>query len=196
MVAVDPRNGEILALVSKPDFHLGTFSEPREGQGLADPAHRRAASHEQPRGPGPLPAWLRLQAGDRHGQACKKKVIGPDEKLNCYGIHWISTWPYRCWKEVGHGSIAMEQAITESCDIFIYQLGLRVKVERLAHWTRKFGFGEPSGASTCPARPATAAVVPDPDWKQNKEGLPWFPGNTVMMSMARATCWPRPCSWP
>jgi penicillin-binding protein 2 len=114
--------------------------------------------------------------------ALQEKAIGPDDKLTCTGIHWISNWPYRCWKEVGHGSIAMEQAITESCDIFFYQLGLKLKVEALARWTREFGFGEPSGIDL----PGEAAgLVPDPEWKQAKEGLPWFPGNTVMMSIGQ-----------
>ena len=181
VVAVDPRNGEILALVSKPDFDLNTFAgkvKSKDWQALLNderrPMNNRAVQGLYP--PGSVFKLVTAMAG------LQEKVIGPDEKLNCFGIHWISTWPYRCWKEVGHGSIAMEQAITESCDIFFYQLGLRVKVDRLAHWTREFGFGEPSGIDL----PGEAAgVVPDPDWKQNKEGLPWFPGNTVMMSIGQ-----------
>ncbi len=88
-------------------------------------------------------------------------VVEPDEALNCYGIFWISTWPYRCWKEIGHGSVAMERAITESCDIYFYQLGLRLKVEALARWTRDFGFGEPSGIDLSPrVNPFTSSRQP------------------------------------
>jgi penicillin-binding protein 2 len=112
----------------------------------------------------------------------QEKAIGPDDKLTCTGLYWIGNWPYRCWKEIGHGSVAMEQAITESCDIFFYQLGLKLKVEALARWTRDFGFGEPTGIDL----PGEAAgLVPDPAWKQNREGLPWFPGNTVMMAIGQ-----------
>jgi penicillin-binding protein 2 len=114
--------------------------------------------------------------------ALQEGVITPEDRLNCYGIFWISTWPYRCWKEIGHGSVALEQAITESCDIFFYQLGLKLKVDALARWTRAFGFGEKSGIDL-PGE--LAGVVPDPAWKQAKEGLPWFPGNTVMMSIGQ-----------
>lgn len=181
VVAIDPRNGEVLALVSKPDFNLNTFAgkvKPKDWQALLTderrPMNDRAVQGLYP--PGSVFKLVTAMAG------LQEKVIGPDEKLNCFGILWLSTWPYRCWKEVGHGSIAMEQAITESCDIFFYQLGLRVKVDRLAKWTRAFGFGEASGIDL----PGEAAgVVPDPDWKQNKEGLPWFPGNTVMMSIGQ-----------
>jgi penicillin-binding protein 2 len=181
VVALDPRNGEVLALVSKPDFNLSTFSgkvKVKDWQALLGderrPMNDRAVQGLYP--PGSVFKLVTALAG------LQEHVIGPNDKLTCYGILWLSTWPYRCWKEVGHGSIAMEQAITESCDIFFYQLGLKIKVDLLAKWSRDFGFGEVTGIDL----PGEAAgLVPDPQWKQNKEGLPWFPGNTVMMSIGQ-----------
>ena len=181
VVALDPRNGEVLALVSKPDFSLSTFSgkvKVKDWQALLGderrPMNDRAVQGLYP--PGSVFKLVTALAG------LQEHVIGPNDKLTCYGILWLSTWPYRCWKEVGHGSIAMEQAITESCDIFFYQLGLKIKVDLLAKWSRDFGFGQVTGIDL----PGEAAgLVPDPQWKQNKEGLPWFPGNTVMMSIGQ-----------
>lgn len=181
IVALDPRNGEVLALVSKPDYDPATFAgkvDPKAWQGLLEderrPMNNRAVQGLYP--PGSVFKVITALAGLQEG------VVEPDEALNCYGIFWISTWPYRCWKEIGHGSVSMERAITESCDIYFYQLGLRLKVEALARWTRDFGFGEPSGIDL-PGE--LGGVVPDPEWKQAKEGLPWFPGNTVMMSIGQ-----------
>jgi penicillin-binding protein 2 len=181
VVAVDPRNGEILALVSKPDFQLSTFSgkvKSKEWQALLNderrPMNDRAVQGLYP--PGSVFKLVTALAGLHEG------VIGPNDKLNCFGILWLGSWPYRCWKEIGHGSIAMEQAITESCDVYFYQLGLKLKIDALARWTRAFGFGEAAGIDL----PGEAkGVVPDPAWKQAKEGLPWFPGNTVMMSIGQ-----------
>lgn len=181
VVALDPRNGEVLALVSKPDYPNDVFAGRVNAAGwrrlLEDqrhPMNNRATQGLYP--PGSVFKVITALAG------LEEKVIQPEERLNCYGIFWISTWPYRCWKEIGHGSIALEQAITESCDIFFYQLGLRLKVEALARWTRAFGFGRKTGIDL----PSEAeGVVPDPEWKQEKEGLPWFPGNTVMMSIGQ-----------
>lgn len=181
IVALDPRNGEVLALVSKPDFDPGTFAgkvDPKAWAGLLEderrPMNNRAVQGLYP--PGSVFKVITALAG------LSEHVVEPDEALNCYGIFWISTWPYRCWKEIGHGPVAMERAITESCDIYFYQLGLRLKVDALARWTRDFGFGEPSGIDL-PGE--LGGVVPDPAWKQSKEGLPWFPGNTVMMSIGQ-----------
>ncbi|MGH7442052.1 MAG: penicillin-binding protein 2 [bacterium] len=181
VVALDPRNGEVLAMVSKPDYPSSDFA------GRVDPK-----------------VWASLQNDDRHpmddravqglyppGSAFKivtalaalqEGAITPNTRFTCNGIFWISTWPYRCWKEVGHGSIAVEQAIIESCDIFFYQAGLKLKVDALARWTRKFGFGSKTGIDLPGEQ---AGVVPDPAWKQAKEGMPWFPGNTVMMSIGQ-----------
>ena len=181
VVAIDPRNGEVLALVSKPDYLLSTFAgkvKAKEWLALLNderrPMNNRAVQGLYP--PGSVFKVVTAIA------SLQEQAIAPDEKLSCFGIFWISTWPYRCWKEVGHGSIAIEQAITESCDIFFYQLGLKLKVEALARWTRNFGFGSVSGIDL----PGEAAgVVPDPAWKQNHEGLAWYPGNTVMMSIGQ-----------
>lgn len=181
VVALDPRNGEVLALVSKPDYDPSMFAgrvDPKAWRDLITderhPMNDRAVQGLYP--PGSVFKIITAIA------ALEEKVIRPDETLNCYGIFWISTWPYRCWKEIGHGAIAMERAITESCDIYFYQLGLRLKVEALARWTRAFGFGEPTGIDLPGEQ---AGLVPDPAWKQAREGLPWFPGNTVMMSIGQ-----------
>ena len=181
IVALDPRNGEVLAMVSKPDYPAAAFAgrvDAKEWKSLMEderrPMNNRAVQGLYP--PGSVFKVVTALAALQEG------VITPQDHFTCYGIFWISTWPYRCWKEIGHGSIALEQAITESCDIFFYQLGLKLKVEALARWTRNFGFGTRTGVDLPGEQ---AGVVPDPAWKQAKEGLPWFPGNTVMMSIGQ-----------
>lgn len=181
IVALDPRNGDVLALVSKPDYPNSAFAgrvDPKVWAGLLNddrhPMDDRVVQGLYP--PGSVFKLVTALAGLHEG------VVTPQTHFNCFGIFWISTWPYRCWKEIGHGSIAMQRAITESCDIYFYQLGLKLKVDALARWTRKFGFGERTGIDLDGEQ---AGVVPDPAWKLAKEGLPWFPGNTVMMSIGQ-----------
>jgi penicillin-binding protein 2 len=181
IVALDPRNGEVLALVSKPDYPNSAFAgrvDPKVWAGLLED-ERHPMNNRVVQGLYPPGSVFKLNTALA---ALHEGVITPTDRLNCFGIFWISTWPYRCWKEVGHGSIAMEQAITESCDIFFYQVGLKLKVEALARWTRKFGFGERTGIDLSGE---LAGVVPDPGWKMAKEGLSWYPGNTVMMSIGQ-----------
>ncbi|HTB23479.1 MAG TPA: penicillin-binding protein 2 [bacterium] len=181
IVALDPRNGEILAMVSKPDYPASAFAgrvDAKVWDALnhdeRHPMDNRAVQGLYP--PGSVFKIVTALAALQEG------AITPETHFTCNGIFWISTWPYRCWKEIGHGSIALEQAIIESCDIFFYQVGLKLKVDALARWTRNFGFGTKTGIDLPDEQ---AGVVPDPAWKQLKEGLPWFPGNTVMMAIGQ-----------
>ena len=123
IIALDPRNGEILALVSKPDFDPAAFAggiSPREWNRLLKdalpPMSNRAIQGLYP--PGSIFKIVTAAAGLKAG------VVDPKEPKECLGIFWISTWPYRCWREIGHGYIGMHRSIVESCDIYYYQLGL------------------------------------------------------------------------
>jgi penicillin-binding protein 2 len=181
IVALDPRNGDVLAMASKPDFELSNFSgRVRSGvwsRLIADertPMSNRAIQGLYP--PGSVFKIITASA------ALETGAITPQWKAECLGIYWIATWPYRCWKEVGHGQIAVEQAITESCDIFFYQVGLRTKVEALHKYAQLYGFGEKTGLDLPGER---AGLVPDAEWKEETQHMPWFPGNTVMMSIGQ-----------
>jgi penicillin-binding protein 2 len=181
LVAIDPRNGEILAMASKPDFDLSLFSgrvRPAAWNRLISdertPMSNRALQGLYP--PGSVFKIITAAAGLETG------AITPQWKAECFGLYWIATWPYRCWKEVGHGQIALEQAIVESCDIFFYQVGLRTKVEALHNYARLFGLGEKTGIDLPGEK---AGLVPDADWKEQTQHMPWFPGNTVMMSIGQ-----------
>jgi penicillin-binding protein 2 len=181
IVALDPRNGEILAMASKPDFDLSLFSGRikngvwnRLSSDERTPMSNRAIQGLYP--PGSVFKIITAAA------ALETGAITPQWKAECLGIYWIATWPYRCWKEIGHGQIAVEQAITESCDIFFYQAGLRTKVEALHQYAQLFGMGEKTGIDLPGER---AGLVPDADWKEQTQHMPWFPGNTVMMSIGQ-----------
>ncbi len=181
VVALDPRNGEILVLASKPDYSLNDFAGRIKSElwkALMEdertPLSNRAIQGLYP--PGSVFKFVTAAAGLESGQ------ITPDWQAECLGIHWISTWPYRCWKEIGHGRISIEQAIVESCDIFFYNVGLQIKVDTLHDWAENFGFGHRSGVDL---RSEAAGLVPDAVWKEQTQHMPWFPGNTVMMSIGQ-----------
>jgi penicillin-binding protein 2 len=181
IVALDPRNGEVLALVSKPDFDLNAFSgrirQEAWSKLLSDertPMTNRAIQGLYP--PGSVFKIVTAAA------ALETGAITPQWKAECLGIFWISTWPYRCIKEIGHGHIALEQAIIESCDIFFYQVGLRTKVKALHDYAILFGLGAKSGIDLPGER---SGLVPDAQWKEQTQNMPWFPGNTVMMSVGQ-----------
>jgi penicillin-binding protein 2 len=176
-----PKTGEILCMASKPDYNLNSFSgniDIREWKKLirnkANPLNNRAVQGLY--SPGSI---FKIAVGSG---ALNENIITTKDSFLCEGIYWIKTWPYKCWKRAGHGWMDFNHAITESCDIYFYKVGLKMKVEILNKYATMFGFGEKTGLDLPGER---AGIVPSREWKLRVDRSPWFPGNTVMMSIGQ-----------
>lgn len=181
IVAVDVRNGEILAMASSPSYNSNNFtqgiSQKEWDQLCRDPSYpltNRVIQGFYP--PGSIFKIVTLLAG------LEEKLVTPDEHFFCKGIFWISTWPYRCWLDAGHGMVDARRSLIESCDVYYYFLGLRVKVDKIAKWARAFGYGSPTGVDL---PNEVAGLVPSPQWKERTQNMPWFPGNTAMLAIGQ-----------
>ncbi len=179
--AVNPADGEVLGLASKPDFDPNLFTErlsPSRTQELFTdpglPMFDRAIQSQY--APGSLFKIIAAIA------ALEEGVIGPDETMECRGIFPIGNREFKCWKEPGHGRLNIIQAIAQSCDIFFYQLGLRVGADRMASYARMLGLDKKIGISL----PSEAkGLVPDSTWKKIHFGEAWYPGDTANMSIGQ-----------
>ena len=183
IVVNDPQTGEILAMVSKPGFDpndfVGGISFKDWNALMKDKAHplqNRTIQGQYP--PGSVFKLLTTLAAleDQVIDLAKEKVF------LCRGIFWFKTWPYRCWRTSGHGWMNLERAIIESCDIFFYQLGLQVKVDKIFRVARRFGLGNKTHVDLDSEVPG---LVPNPRWKESTQHMPWFPGNTIQMSIGQ-----------
>lgn len=181
IIVQDVRNGEVLALTSYPTYNPNNFSAGISRQDWKKlrnnkeyPLTNRATQGLYP--PGSILKIVSLMA------ALEEKVITSSQRFRCEGIFWISTWPYRCWKDSGHGLVNSRFSLVESCDIYYYKLALKLKVDKLGKWARAFGFGRPSGIDLPNER---SGLVPTPQWKERTQNMPWFPGNTVMMAIGQ-----------
>lgn len=179
--AINPANGEVLALVSKPDFDPNLFTErlsPSRTQELfTDPGlpmfHRAIQSQYAP---GSLFKIVTAIA------ALEEGIIGVDETMGCRGSLQIGDREFKCWKKKGHGRLDIVQAIAKSCDVFFYQLGLRVGGDKIAKYARMLGLSKKIGISL----PSEArGLVPDSTWKKLYTGEVWYPGDTANMSIGQ-----------
>jgi len=179
--AINPANGEVLALVSKPDFDPNLFTErltlTRTQELFTDPGFPMFDRVIQSQyAPGSLFKIITAIAGLEEG------VITVDETLVCRGSLQIGNREFKCWKEKGHRRLDIIQAIAQSCDVFFYQLGLRVGGDKLAKYARLLGLAKEIGISL----PAEAkGLVPDSTWKKINFGEPWYPGDTANMSIGQ-----------
>jgi penicillin-binding protein 2 len=181
VVAMDVRNGDILALVSKPsydpnDFAGGIDSE-TWNQLTTDewrPIQNRAISGQYP----PASAHKPIVAA----AALQEAVFDPEELVFCPGHFRLGRRTYRCWKREGHGLVDLRDAIKGSCDVYFYQLGLKVGIDRLAAIAGGFNLGRRTGIALGQEQ---TGLVPTSEWKERRFGEIWMKGETVSASIGQ-----------
>jgi penicillin-binding protein 2 len=181
LVAIDVRNGDVLALLSKPSYDPNDFAGGIDAeiwnQLTGDewrPIQNRAISGQYP--PGSTHKVIVAAA------ALQEEVIDPDERLFCPGYFRLGRRTYRCWKREGHGSVDLREAIKNSCDVYFYQLGLKVGIDRMASIARGFSFGQRTGIAL---GQENRGLVPTSKWKEERFGEIWMKGETVSASIGQ-----------
>lgn len=145
IVAMDPRNGEILAMISYPGYDPNIFSsvipESLWNAISSDSTHpllNRPLNGLYP--PGSITKLVTLGAGLEEGLVNKNTTF-----KTCLGGYQFGNRFFRCWKAVGHGSLSSVHAVAQSCDTYFYQLGLKLGIDGLSRYYRLCGFGRPTG---------------------------------------------------
>lgn len=183
VVALDPRSGEVLALVSKPGFDPALFVEgidPPSYKSLLDdpdrPLYNRALLGTYPPGSTikPFIASAALQYG----------TITPATRVLCTGSMGLpnSERKYRCHKRHGHGVLDMAQALAKSCDIYFYQAALNLGIDRIDDVLGQFGFGR---ATQLDIPNEKGGVLPSREWKRRLYKQAWFPGETLNIGIGQ-----------
>jgi len=181
IVAINPRNGEILALASHPAFDPNQLSRnlsPADWEALAsDPGHpltNRATQGQYPPG-----STFKLVVSSA---ALETKEVTPEEEINCTGGMLFGRRIYKDWKRGGHGLMDLHSAIVQSCDVFFYEVGRRVGIDRLADFAFRYGLGQPTGIELTSEK---SGNIPTTQWKIRAKGEPWFPGETLSASIGQ-----------
>ena len=181
VVALDPRTGDVLALVSKPAFDPNEFAG-----GIAADVWKRLTTDE----------WRPLQNRALSGQyppgsvfkafvaaaALEEGVVTPRDTFFCPGHFRLGNRTYRCWKKEGHGTMALRDALKQSCDVYFYQVGTQLGIERIARYAKGFQLGRTSGI---PLSDEVAGLVPTPEWKERRFSEPWQKGETVSIAIGQ-----------
>ncbi|MDO6728453.1 penicillin-binding protein 2 [Marinovum sp. 2_MG-2023] len=175
VVVMDVQTGDILATASSPSYDPNKFVRGisvADYSLLRDNNHRPLASKtvQDAYPPGStfkmVTALAALDAG----------VMAPDDTVWCPGYLEVSGRRFHCWKGAGHGHVNLEQSLRESCDVYYYDLALKVGIERVAAMARRLGLGE---AHDIPMSAITSGLVPDKAWKQANRGAEWVVGDSA-----------------
>lgn len=178
-VVLNCKNGEVLAMVTKPDFEPDLFSRPlsqQEWNRLINdpqkPLYDRMLQSLFP--PGSTYKMITIIAGLETG------LLDPDERVFCPGYYRMGNRAFGCWKKGGHGTVGMLQAIEQSCDVYFYRMGLKVGLENWSKYSRLFGFGKPTGIDLVDER---GGMVPDEEYLNQRYGRnKWSKG--LMLNLA------------
>jgi len=181
LVALDVRTGEVLAMVSRPAFDPNDFAGGVQSAIwdalVADewrPIQNRVISGQYP----PGSTYKAIVAA----AALEDDLAPPARELFCPGFFRHGNRSYRCWKSRGHGWVNLEKALVESCDVYFYQLGTELGIDRIAFFAEGLGLGQPSGL---PLPHERAGLVPTRAWKERRFREPWLPGETVSASIGQ-----------
>lgn len=181
VVALDPRNGDVLAMVSHPAFDPNLFSRGVKSaewrQFVTDhsrPLMNRAIQGQYP--PGSTFKFIVAVAALQEG------VVNPFTSVSCSGGLTFGNRYFRCWRKGGHGSVNVHEALVHSCDTFFYQVAQRLGVDLIAQYARLFGLGLPTGIDLDHER---AGTIPDSAWKFRRFRQPWFAGETLSVAIGQ-----------
>ena len=180
IIAMDPENGAILAMVSRPTFDPNIFStritneQWRRLQSANHPFLNRALRTYPPASTYKI---ITTAAAIESGHYSPRTVLPTYPYINAGGILF---WD---WNRVGFGPLDFPGAMAWSSDTFFYQIGMGIGEDSLIQWTKRFGFGQKTGIEL--AVEESPGLVPDHDWKEEFLGEGWYLGDTINMSIGQ-----------
>ncbi len=181
VIAMDPRNGEILAMASAPSYNLNEFSPHISADAWSllrndpdRPMQNRAIQNSY--SPGSVFKLIMADAGLEEG------LLDDDPAVLCTGAVTYYGRVFHCHGGKGHGTVRLEQAIAKSCNTFFYELGRRLGISKIAEHAHALGLGEKTGIDLPGER---NGVMPSPEWKQATRHAKWFAGETISVSIGQ-----------
>jgi penicillin-binding protein 2 len=181
VIALDPNNGDVLALLSRPEYSPEKFvrgvSSDYWGELMEDsrnPLYDRAL-----RGLYPPGSTFKIVTA---AAALTENVVTPEEKIFCPGTYRLGREVKHCWKKGGHGYMNFRDAIKHSCDVYFYEMGRRLGVDRIAKYAKAFGMGR---ATDIGINREENGLVPTEAWKRKVYNQPWVGGETLSVAIGQ-----------
>lgn len=183
LVAIDPQNGAILAIASMPHYDPNLFVH-----GISTKNYRLLSDSPE------RPLFNRTIRGQYPPGSTIKPMVGlaglelnqlkPQDEINCPGWYMLKNDErrYRDWKKTGHLHTNLDKAITESCDVFFYDLALTLGIDNMSNYLGYFGLGKKTGIDL---RGELGGLNPSRQWKRRNRNLPWFPGETLITGIGQ-----------
>jgi penicillin-binding protein 2 len=185
IVALDPRNGQVLAMVSHPGFDPNDFAGRMDAETweklTADPEHPLLNKAIQAHvAPGSVFKIFIAAAALETGTITPSFTVFCPGYVNFYG-HAYHDWIW--WeKHTGHGEVNLHRAIVISCDVYFYTLGKMLGIDKIAYYAKKLGLGARTGIDLPSEDPG---LIPTPAWVESVFKHPWYAGETISVAIGQ-----------
>jgi penicillin-binding protein 2 len=181
VVVMDIYSGDVLAMVSTPGFDPNAFNK-----GLSTTEWNALMSNDK----SPL---INKSIGGHYAPgstfkmvvalaALEKGVISSESEIYCSGETKLGNATFHCWKKGGHGTANLKKGISQSCDVYFYEIAKRTGIERIAEMARRLGFGARLGLDLPGEKPG---LIPSDEWKKLVIGAPWQQGETLLAGIGQ-----------
>jgi len=180
-VIMDVNNGDLLAVVSAPSFDPNLFVRGishKDYNALTENDHR-PLSNKSVAGAYPPGSTFKMVTALA---ALEAGVITTASSFSCPGYYEVGGRRFHCWSRRGHGRVNLERALSESCDVYFYEVALKVGIDKIAEMGRKLGLGL---RHDIPMSAITEGLMPDKAWKQERYSTEWRIGDTVNASIGQ-----------
>ena len=181
VVAMDPNTGQILALANSPPFDPNEFvsglSHTQWKEIISNPfriMENKAIQAEYP----PASTYKIVTAI----AALEEGIVDKKTRIFCPGFYRFGDRDFRCWKKSGHGKVDIFKALAESCDVYFYQVGSKLGVDRIAWYAKACGLGKLTGIDL---DHEARGLIPTADWKKQKTGNSWHRGETLSIAIGQ-----------
>ncbi|MCA1797927.1 MAG: penicillin-binding protein 2 [Xanthomonadaceae bacterium] len=183
IVALDPRNGDVLALVSRPGFDPNAFVDGIDATayGALERNPRRPLFNRALRGrypPGSTVKPVLALAADAFRTELARRSVWCEGYFQLPGIDRR----FRDWRREGHGRVDLHRAVVESCDVYFYELSLELGIDRMHEFLTAAGFGVRTGIDL---KGELAGLMPSREWKRNTMNQGWFHGETLIVGIGQ-----------
>jgi penicillin-binding protein 2 len=181
VVAIDPKSGEVLAMASQPSYDPNDFAvriSKEEWQDLNEDAERPLLDRaiQAQLAPGSVFKILMATA------MLESKAIPADYHVFCPGSAEFYGRVFHDWKKEGHGDVDLHKAIVHSCDVFFYNIGKQLGIDRISFYGGNLGLGHKTGVDLPGEEPG---IMPSESWKEKVFHQKWYPGETISVAIGQ-----------
>lgn len=180
-IVMDVQSGDLMAIASAPTFDPNLFVR---GISNADYTaltenNRRPLASKSVQGSYPPGSTFKMIVAMA---ALEDGLIEPEQTVYCPGHLEVSGRKFHCWKQAGHGHVNLRESLKQSCDVYFYDLALKVGIEKISAMANRFGLGV---RHDVPMSAVATGLTPTKDWKYRTHGTEWVIGDTVNASIGQ-----------